>query len=414
MLTIANLSKTLLLSLAISVFPVHAADSPGAGLQTLLDDGVKSGIPGISAAIANSDGLLWEGTAGSANLTTGEPVQKHTLFGIGSITKTFIAVVTLQLVEEGRLSLNQTPQDILGADVVGSVAGADTATLAQLLNHTSGIPTWEEDPVWIKDGRGAKQDPSHIWGRKEALPYISETPVTNAPGEAFSYSNTNHTLLGLVIEKVTGNDAVSEIKARILAPLGLSEIYLEGFQPVPKGRVAGRYHYNTPEFREAAGVHQAFAHLPPLADGEPAVFDASASNLSVEWTAGGMVATAGDLARYFAAFRAEKLLEPASMAVVKDWFPITQKIAVGHGLFRRETEGGYTVVGHTGGVLGFSAAAYWFEDRDIIVVVLSNIGVMHVGKRPPNGAALAYENTFISTAAQLPPHNQQRHSSLDY
>ncbi|MCG8399952.1 beta-lactamase family protein, partial [Bacillus atrophaeus] len=74
-------------------------------------------------------------------------------------------------------------------------------------------------------------------------------PATHAPGAAYAYSNSNYTLLGLVIEKVTGHDAVHELRARVLDPLGLADIRMEGFEPVDAGRLPARYHFDTPEFR---------------------------------------------------------------------------------------------------------------------------------------------------------------------
>ncbi len=83
------------------------------------------------------------------------------LFGVGSITKTFAAVVILQLVEEGRLDLHATAASLLGVAVAG-IPNADQATIAQLLNHTGGVPSWEDDPAWIHEGRGDRLDPGRI------------------------------------------------------------------------------------------------------------------------------------------------------------------------------------------------------------------------------------------------------------
>ena len=116
-------------------------------LQALLDEAVSAGIPGISAAVATHDSVVWVGVAGKADLQTGAPVRPDMLFGVGSITKTFVAVVILQLAEEGRLDLNATAASLLGPAVEG-IPNAKRATLAQLLNHTGGVPSWEDEPVW--------------------------------------------------------------------------------------------------------------------------------------------------------------------------------------------------------------------------------------------------------------------------
>jgi len=165
-------------------------------LQSLLDVGVSLGIPGVSAAVATRDGVVWTGTAGASNVQTGEPVRPDMLFGIGSITKTFLAVVTLQLVEEERLRLSDSVASVLG-DVVRGIANAEHATIAQLLNHTSGVPSWEDDPIWIREGRGASLEVNRVWGKPDTLAYIKGHPPAAAPGETYGYSNTNYTLLGL-------------------------------------------------------------------------------------------------------------------------------------------------------------------------------------------------------------------------
>jgi D-alanyl-D-alanine carboxypeptidase len=130
----------------------------------------------------------------------------------------------------------------------------------QLLDHTSGIPSWEFDPEWIRHGRGAEMDVSHTWGKTEALDYLKSgrDKSTHEPGLGYGYSNTNYTLLGLIIEKVTGRQAVTEVHERILAPLGLMDVRFEGFEPVDESRLPSRYHFGTADFLRDAGMHSTF------------------------------------------------------------------------------------------------------------------------------------------------------------
>ena len=363
-------------------------------LQSLLDEGVAMGIPGIQGAVATSEGVIWSGVAGMADLQTGTPVRADMLFGIGSITKTFVAVVILQLAEEGRLDLGATAASLLGSAVDG-IPNADEATIAQLLNHTGGVPSWEDDPAWIRDGRGATLDPGRIWGKTETLAYIKGHEPLAAPGVAFSYANTNFTLLGMIIEKVTGAEAVEEIHRRILEPLALADTHLEGFEPVPADQLPHRYHWATPTFREDAGVNAAFSAV--RAD----LIDVSASNLSVEWTAGGMVASARDLARYVAALRDGRLLEPESMAFMLDWFPAGDGVRVGHNLFRYEYPDGLVLIGHSGSVLGFTASMYWVEGADVAVAVVTNVGTMHSGSVPASASSVARARAFVEQAMRV-------------
>jgi len=194
---------------------------------------------------------------------------------------------------------------------------------------------------------------------------------------------------------VTGQDAVSEIHRRILDPLGLTDIHLEGFEPVPAAQLPHRYHWATADFRRDAGVNAAFDEI------RPDLIDASASNLSVEWTAGGMVATARDLALYGSALRAGRLLDSTSMRFLTDWFPAGEHVQVGHNVFRTEYDDGLAIIGHSGSVLGFTGGLYWVEGTDVVVAVVSNVGTMHSGKVPGSASTVARSREFIDAALRL-------------
>ena len=373
-------------------------DAAATELQSLLDAAVTAGMPGISAAIATSNGIVWTGTSGMANIQNGDPIAPEMLFGIGSITKTFVNVVILQLAEEGHLDLDATPANVLGEAVAG-IPNADKATVSQLLNHTGGIPSWEDDPLWIREGRGDALKPAEIWGKTQTLPYITGHDPLFPPGEKHSYANTNYTLLGMIIEKVTGNEAVDEIHSRILEPLGLRDIHLEGFEDVPASQLPHRYHWATPEFRADAGVNAVFD------DVRPGLIDATGSNLSVEWTAGGMVASAVDLVMYGKALRDGQLLKPESMAFMMDWFPIREGRWVGHNVFKSQYADGLVTIGHSGDVLGFNGALYWVEGEDVVVAVLGNVGAMHSGPVPITAAGVARNREFTDAALSLTRYN---------
>jgi D-alanyl-D-alanine carboxypeptidase len=351
-------------------------------LQRALVTGVSMGLPGISAAIGLGDSVVWAGTAGYSDVLRRIPVKSDDRFGVGSITKTMVARVVLQLVEEGKLDLERTPADYLVQSIIRRIPNAGTANLRQLLNHQSGIPTWEFQEDWIRKGRGDKMVLGHIWGKTETLEYCTSDllPATNAPGERYSYSNTNYTILGLIIEAVTGNDATQEIRTRILKPLGMENTFLESFEEVPGGYV-GHYHYATPRFQQVAGVHRGFPEIRPY------IVESTAGNLSPEWTAGGIVSSASDLVRWARAIRDGELLGPAMQQEVFTYYPPEQRRSrrsqYMQGIARTEDYfEGRAALGHSGGTLGFTAMMYWFEDSDIIVVMLTNVGGMHSGLSP--------------------------------
>lgn len=361
-------------------------------LSNVLRDSLKAGLPSVSACIGNKNGIVWSGQEGFADIPNQLCVQDQHIFGLGSITKVFLSVVTLQLIEEGRLLIDDVVGKFLTDGVIGGIANAASATIGSLMNHTSGIATWEFEPVWIRDGRGENCDPDRIWGKMDCLHYIRGKPPT-ARGE-WHYSNTNFTILGLVVEQITGNTAESEVRHRILEPLNLSAIYLEGFEVFDKKLLPRRYHFATPAFVETAGIAPRFTKV------KEGLIGVSQLNLSVEWLAGGFVANPKDLVRFGVALRDGKLLKPESMAYMKAWRPAAPGIEVSHGLFRTETPSGF-LVGHNGGVLGFTASFWWAEKDDCVVALLSNVGAMHSGPGQITAADVAIRSRFVDLAMEI-------------
>ncbi len=363
-----------------------------AKLKAILAGSVTAGVPGLSATIATAD-RHWNLTAGLVDEVA--PVEPSHIFGIGSITKVFVAVVILQLVEEGKLHLSDTVGKVLSSGLYRDIDNAASATVERLLSHHAGIDSWEDDPVWIREGRGDRLDPGHVWGKAEPSEYIRRPRRTAPnPGE-YGYSNTNYTLLGLMIEKATGSTAEGEMRRRILGPLGMEHTFLEGFEPRSNRRVATRrYHWATDTFCENAGFPGAFTKHGQL-------IDCTGSNLSVEWTAGGMVSSASDLVKFAVALRDGKLLRPESMAFMTEWSPITETEEMGHGIFRRKDGADDAWIGHNGSVLGFTAALWWKEKGDAVIAVVGNVGTVHCGKVPSSAAHVVLNTDIFEVVTEL-------------
>ncbi|OAQ64678.1 D-stereospecific peptide hydrolase [Pochonia chlamydosporia 170] len=366
-------------------------------LKSILQDHItETSTPGLSAAILTPNACHTL-TAGQSNLQTQQQIEPFHLFGIGSITKVFTAIVILQLCEEGKLRLSDAVAHHLSSETYAEIDDAADATISQLLGHEAGIDSWEDDPKWITHGRGQTLDPRHIWEKTEPLSYIRR-PKRIAPkrGEWY-YSNTNYTLLGLIIEKIAQNTAESEIRNRILTPLNLHDIYLEGFETA-RGALPSRHHWATDTFRSTAGICPSFSLI------RDDLIDASTSNLSVEWTAGGMLSSATDLVRFGQALRDGKLLRPESLDVMKKWRTTAPGSEAGRGLFRTKfagSGGSEYWDGHFGGVLGFTAGLWWAEDGDVVVAVFSNVGTMHAGSVAGSGAHVIMNTGFLGVAREL-------------
>jgi D-alanyl-D-alanine carboxypeptidase len=377
---------------------LRADNAATQNVQSFISSFAPQKIPGIAVAIKSS-GNTWIGEAGYADLAARIPMRGSDAIGIGSITKTFVAVVAMQLEELGKLSLEASALNYLDSRKPGNIANLRSASIAQLMSHTSGIPSYEDDSNWIRDARGAGLNPAKIWSPTDSLQYIYGKPALFAPGARYSYSNSNYEILAFIIEAITGNSLWHEIAKRICLPLGLSNTCMEGYsKPAKPTRLANRYQYVTPYYEKLAGVS---THFKKVRDD---LFDVSAANLSCEWAASGIVSTAADIAQFFSALRSGKLLKPASLGFMTTWRQagITSQgpFYTGHGLFR-QSSAGRSLVGHTGGVLGCTANAFWIEGCPITYAALSNIGVEDIGEKRISVNSVGQNPKFVEMLSAL-------------
>ncbi|MGC0314846.1 serine hydrolase domain-containing protein [Kitasatospora acidiphila] len=312
-------------------------------IQSLLDRSVaQAGLPGILLEIRDGD-REWFGTAGVADATTGRRRTPQDRFRIGSITKTFVATVLLQLAAEGRLDPDD-PVDRWLPDAVPEV------TVRMLLNHTSGIYSYTDDPSALN---GQESHPP------DSLVRIANShPAAFAPGSGWAYSNTNYILAGQIVERTAGRALADEIAERITRPLGLTGTYLpRGSDPAIHGPHSRHY---TKLFRTdpAAPVH-----------------DATELDPSMFWAAGGMISTAADLNRFFGALLGARLLPPDLQQAMVDtratrgWLP---HAAYGLGLSSLALPSGTTVWGMGGALFGSWTYSYGTRDGAQLLTVNSN------------------------------------------
>ena len=184
-------------------------------------------------------------------------------------------------------------------------------------------------------GRGLATDLRRKWGKTDVLDYIRDNDRKSVREEGGS--NTNFTILGLVIEAVTGKTAVSEVWGRVFTPLGLSTSYIDGFGEQPSDTsslLASRYHWSDATFRETAGIHPAFEHPSDRQD----LINTSCGNYSMEWMADGVVSTPSSLCKFLVASRDGVLLSKASLEIMMDWGPMKTSSHMQNGLGLKRLE----------------------------------------------------------------------------
>jgi len=318
-------------------------------MQNVLDKGIaKYDIQGVSAAVILPDGKIWNGVSGNSHDEV--PIEPKMLFAIGSVTKNFVAALTLKLAEEGVLSLDDPVSKWLPAypHIDGNI------TIRQLLNHTSGLYMfWDNQDIW--DDLIA--DRTRYFTPEEVLGYLKEPNF--AAGEGWGYSNTNYLLLAMIIHEATGSNLSTELNTRFYQPLGLSDFYLSQEETIPADQQAHVYGDNWD------GPIRDVTFLPRI------------SHESITYGSAGIFTTAENLARWSLALFEGKVLEEPSLNEMLDFVefrPVSNMRAYGLGVeeFDKTISFGERAIGHAGGNIGTTTYMVYLPDHHVSIVVMIN------------------------------------------
>ena len=335
------------LSVALAA-PALAATPAGAdhdATREAMEAAVDAGVPGVTLTAKDSHGT-WSATAGVGNLKTGKPRSADDRYRVGSITKTFVATVLLQLEAEGRLSLDDSVEKWLPGLVRGNGHDGSRITVRQLLNHTSGIFNYTADDdfgrtYFLKDGFFKHRYDTQKPGELVALAMTHKPDFE--PGTSWNYSNTNFVLAGMVIEKVTGRPYGAEVRRRIIEPLHLTATSVPGTRVTVPG----------PSSR-------AYSKLAETATGP--TYDVTKLNPSIAYAAGEMISNSTDLGRFYTALLRGRLLPREQLAEMTTTVPVNEATGYGLGLMKTELSCGVTVWGHGGGIHGSISEAITTKD----------------------------------------------------
>ncbi|WP_406530011.1 serine hydrolase domain-containing protein [Streptomyces sp. I8-5] len=308
-------------------------------VQRALDALVRDdGMPAALASVKNHDGRTRTRTytAGVGDLATHAPVPVDGQVRIGSNTKTFVAVVVLQLVGEGKIALDADIDTYLPGLVRGKGIDGRRITVRQLLQQTSGLPNYTN----------YLGDDVRYYTPRELLATALRHPADFDPGEKWAYSNTNYIVAGLIVQKITGRPLAKEIDRRIIKRVGLRHTYF----PAP-GDASIQEPHPHGYYRESA-------------DGP--LRDITEIDPSWGWAAGQLISTDSDLNRFFGALLAGRLLPPAQLARMRSTVPAEATFGPGAryglGLVSRPLPCGGLSWGHGGSFPGYETRSGATDD----------------------------------------------------
>nr|WP_123678740.1 serine hydrolase domain-containing protein [Couchioplanes caeruleus] len=345
--------------------PAHAGKPFGAVEADLNRLVAEQGFPAALVNVRGRDGETRDLTAGVAELGKRRKPPVDGRVRIGSNTKTFVAVVVLQLVDEGKIKLDDSVETYLPGLLRGDGIDGRQITVRQMLQHTSGLPDYSHH---IRDYRSTYFEPRDL---------LDVALAHKAGPTQWRYSNTNYVVAGLLVQKVTGRPIAEEITRRIIKPLKLRDTY---FPAQGDKTIQGRHPHGYQA--DEAGTPRDVTEMDP----------------SVAWTAGQMIASPSDLNRFFAALLSGKLLAPAQMEQMRTTVPAIQPglpagSRYGLGLLSKPLPCGGIYWGHGGDIDGYETRGGVTDDGRGVSLVVT------VSPSGPNalGAVAAVEEAVATT-----------------
>lgn len=325
--------------------------------QTLLNEMTSSGVVGVTMSVYNTNSGLWLGASGKADLHNNINIKPCNITRMGSVVKIFTATVILKLQEEGKLNIDDKISDYLQGNNIDKIKNAETATIRQLLQHSSGIYNYIQN---LQFQTASLNSLLKEWSADDLLKYAYNKDPYFSPGEDVRYSNTNYVLLGLLIERIEGKPLYQVFDEKIIHLLGLTNTMFAGKNHVPNGIVRGYI--------------DLYSNLQVLESTYYSGWDYYTAD-------GGLISNANDMNYFFRALMNGQIINVNSLNQMRAWrSPINQdnsffEIKYGLGIFRIVTPKGVAYM-HSGDAIGYYANMFYFpyDETTVVYAVNSNYG----------------------------------------
>lgn len=297
-------------------------------------------VPGLIISItAPQKGLRYIKAKGYSDLTINKPMNINNLYRTGSLTKTFTGTIILELIDEGKIKLNDKINIYLP-----NLPYSDIISIKQILNMTSGIFEYSNDISFIND---FNLNPQKKWQPNELLNIALSHPLNFIPGTKWDYSNSNTIIAGLIIEKITGNSLKTEIENRIIKKFGLMNTFFPTNSEMPFGKQYC-HGYNI----TSTGIADVSESYDP----------------SFAWAAGSLITNINDISIWLRMQLGSITLNPLLQFKRTEWVAMGDN--GGYGLALMKVGNGF--IGHSGGIPGYSSISLYQPKTGATVIIMFN------------------------------------------
>jgi CubicO group peptidase (beta-lactamase class C family) len=357
---IRRLAVTLLFLVAM---PMCKGDDLPARLDAIATSTFKANEPGAAILVVKDGKTVLRKGYGLADAELNVAITPDNIFRIGSVTKQFTAVAILQLVQQGKIALED--------DITKHLPDAPTAgkkiTIENLLTHTSGIPSYTDQPSFPKRAREDMSPAEMLAMAKGVAPDFD-------PSANWHYNNSGYILLGMLIEKVSGQKYADYMREHIFVPAGMKDTAYDQTEKIVPRRAHGY-----------SQAREGFVNAPYL-------------SMTLPFAAGGLLSTVDDLVRWTDALQGGKLVDPKLLTRAHTPFQLTSGASTRYGFGWGISEfEGHHVVEHGGGIHGFLSYLLTMPDDKLVVVVLAN------ANRQPTPQYVAYRLAGEVLGKPFPP-----------
>ncbi|SHF92165.1 CubicO group peptidase, beta-lactamase class C family [Flavobacterium fluvii] len=308
-------------------------------LDGLISEKFNSVSPGCAVLVAKKGQVIYEKGFGTANIELNVPMRPEMVFRIGSMTKQYTAIAVLQLVEQGKISL----QDSIQKFIKNFPSKGHAITIENLLTHTSGIKDYGQLDSRIPNAIRVE------FPQKVIIDSLARLPLDFNPSAKYSYSNSNYYMLGYIIEQVTSKSYKDYLQENIFKPAGLSNTFYDSPTQLIPNRANG-YSKNGSNFKNTDYI-----------------------SMSLVYGAGALLSNVGDLYKWHQALNSYKLVKKETLEKAFTSFKLDngQLAEYGYGWFIKDWKGSRTI-GHGGAIDGFRSWEIYFPEQDIFLTALFN------------------------------------------